>query len=408
MKIMGLQMGKKYITREDLQTLRYGSIMIMTDQDHDGSHIKGLLINFIHFFWPDLIMRHKEFLKEFITPIIKVTKKKDQGTEKLPFFTIPEYERWAEDKIRENTLRNYTIKYYKGLGTSTSLEAKEYFKAIESHRIRFFYRDAHDDDAIDLAFNKKKADNRKDWLSNYDPKIFVDHNLKDLRLLDFINRELIHFSNADNLRSIPSVIDGFKPGQRKILFACFKRKLKAEIKVAQLSGYVAEHSAYHHGEVSLSQTIVGMAQDFVGSNNLNLLKPIGQFGNRMMGGKEAASPRYIFTNLTSLARLVFHPNDNSVLNYQVEEGQRIEPDYYAPILPMCLINGAEGIGTGWSTSIPCYNPLEIADNIRKRLRNHAYNFRRMIPWFRGFTGKIELKEDGTNYLVQGSFERIPS
>ena len=85
--------------------------------------------------------------------------------------------------------------------------------------------------------------------------------------------------------------------------------------MAQLSGYVAEHSAYHHGEVSLSQTIVGMAQDFVGSNNLNLLKPIGQFGNRMMGGKEAASPRYIFTNLTSLARLVFHPNDNSVLNY---------------------------------------------------------------------------------------------
>jgi len=176
--------------------------------------------------------------------------------------------------------------------------------------------------------------------------------------------------------------------------------------VAQLSGYVAEHSAYHHGEVSLSQTIVGMAQDFVGSNNINLLKPIGQFGNRMMGGKEAASPRYIFTNLTSLARIVFHPNDNSVLNYQVEEGQRIEPDYYAPILPMCLINGAEGIGTGWSTSIPCYNPLEIADNIRKRLRNHSYNFQRMIPWFRGFTGKIELKEDGTNYLVQGSFERV--
>jgi DNA topoisomerase-2 len=110
-----------------------------------------------------------------------------------------------------------------------------------------------------LAFNKKKADLRKDWLSNYSPKIFVDHNQKDLRLFDFIHKELIHFSNADNLRSIPSLIDGFKPGQRKIIFACFKRKLRAEIKVAQLAGYVAEHSAYHHGEVSLCQTIVGMA-----------------------------------------------------------------------------------------------------------------------------------------------------
>jgi DNA topoisomerase II len=151
------------------------------------------------------------------------------------------------------------IKYYKGLGTSTSLEAKEYFKAIERHTIRFFYKDKNDDEAIDLAFNKKNVDTRKEWLSNYYPKIFVDHNQKDLRLLDFINRELIHFYNADNLRSIPSVIDGLKPGQRKILFACFKRKKKADIKVAQLSGYVTEHSAYHHGEASLCQTIITMA-----------------------------------------------------------------------------------------------------------------------------------------------------
>jgi DNA topoisomerase-2 len=126
----------------------------------------------------------------------------------------------------------------------------------------------------------------------------------------------------------------------------------------------------------------------------------------MMGGKEAASPRYIFTNLTTLARLVFHKDDDNILSYQVEEGQRIEPDFYAPILPMCLINGAEGIGTGWSTSIPCYNPLQIADNIRKRLRNRNYSFHRMIPWFRGFTGRIELKEDGTNYIVHGRFARV--
>lgn len=361
---MGLQMGKVYHHKEDLNSLRYGSIMIMTDQDHDGSHIKGLLINFLQFYWPSLIHRHNGFLKEFITPIIKATR----GNEKIPFFTIPEYERWA---LAQPNIKSFKIKYYKGLGTSTSLEAKEYFKMIDKHRIQFLYTGEIDDEAIDLAFNKKKADNRKEWLQNYDPNIFVDHNQKHLKYVDFINKELIHFSNADNLRSIPSLIDGFKPGQRKILFSCFKRNLKAEIKVAQLAGYVAEHSAYHHGEVSLCSTIVVMAQDFVGSNNINLLLPNGQFGARLMGGKEAASPRYIFTNLSSLARIIFNKNDDAILNYQVEEGMKIEPDYYAPILPMVLVNGADGIGTGWSTSIPCYDPLEICQNIKYKLKTEG-------------------------------------
>jgi DNA topoisomerase-2 len=98
---------------------------------------------------------------------------------------------------------------------------------------------------------------------------------------DFINKELILFSLADCVRSIPSIVDGLKPGQRKILFCCFKRNLTSEIKVAQLAGYVSEHSAYHHGEASLHETIIGMAQNFVGAHNINLLEPIGQFGTRL-------------------------------------------------------------------------------------------------------------------------------
>ena len=128
------------------------------------------------------------------------------------------------------------------------------------------------------------------------------------------------FSVADCARSIPSLCDGLKPGQRKILYSCFKRKLKGEIKVAQLSGYVAEHSAYHHGEVSLQQTIVSMAQNFVASNNINLLLPIGQFGTRIMGGKDSASARYIFTSLDPVTRHLFPEADDPVLNYLVEEG----------------------------------------------------------------------------------------
>lgn len=223
MKIIGLQFGKKY---EEVKDLRYGSVMIMTDQDHDGSHIKGLLINFIHHFWPSLL-RIEGFLKEFVTPIIKVTRGQ-QVVES--FFTTPEYENW---KAEQANLKPFKIKYYKGLGTSTAKEAKEYFGALEEHKIDFEYIDHEDDEKIELAFAKALADKRKLWLETYDPvSTFVDHNIKTLRYRDFVDKELILFSVADCARSIPSICDGLKPGQRKVLFGCFKRKLYSETKVA--------------------------------------------------------------------------------------------------------------------------------------------------------------------------------
>lgn len=287
-----------------MKDLRYGSVMIMTDQDTDGSHIKGLIINFIEHFWPSLF-KMPGFLKEFVTPLLKASK----GSQVYPFFTVQDFNQWGQQR----NMKGWKIKYYKGLGTSTDKEAKEYFTAIQDHRIRFEYRNEEDNKSIDLVFNVKKADERKQWLANYNPEIFVDHNIKQLGYKDFVNKEMIHFSIEDNLRSIPSLLDGMKPGQRKILFACFKRNLKEEIKVAQLSGYVAEHSAYHHGEISLAQTIIGMAQNFTGTNNINLLLPIGQFGSRNMGGKEHASARYLHTNMNKVTRsalffFFFHNN----------------------------------------------------------------------------------------------------
>ena len=133
----------------------------------------------------------------------------------------------------------------------------------------------------------------------------LDHRIRQIPIADFINKELILFSMADNIRSIPSVVDGLKPGQRKVLFGCFKRNLKTEIKVQQLQGYVAEHTAYHHGDQSLVMTIVGLAQDFCGSNNVNMLMPNGQFGTRSMGGKDAASARYIFTAVPRITRALW-------------------------------------------------------------------------------------------------------
>ncbi|KAI8620983.1 DNA topoisomerase [Chytriomyces sp. MP71] len=391
-QIIGLQQGKKY---ESTKELRYGHIMIMTDQDHDGSHIKGLIINFLDCFWPSLL-KVPGFLLEFITPIVKATPKAKGGRKKeISFFTIPEYELWKKEN---DDGKGFTIKYYKGLGTSTTEDAKKYFSDMELHRKSFKALDSDDSALIDMAFNKKKADDRKEWLRQFQPGTYMDHSVDEIPICDFINKELILFSMADNMRSIPSYVDGMKPGHRKILYCCFKRNLKNEIKVTQLAGYVSEHSAYHHGEASLFSTMVGMAQNFVGSNNLNMLEPRGQFGTRLQGGKDAASPRYIFTTLNPLARIVFHPEDDTLLKYLNDDGQDIEPEWYIPILPVLLINGSDGIGTGWSTSIPNYNPRDVVENIFRIMDGNDPE--PMMPWYRGFKGIIE-PIDKDKYKVSG-------
>ena len=388
-KILGLRNNQEY-TDSPKWELRYGKVMIMTDQDLDGSHIKGLIINLFHSHWPSLLKMN--FICSMVTPIIKATHKKTV----LSFYSLVDYEKWKES----TDTKNFTIKYYKGLGTSTTKEAKEYFKNLKD--TKYSWMNETSDNIIDLVFNKKRADDRKDWLSDYNKEDSVDFTQKEISLDTFFHKDFKHFSVYDNERSIPSLCDGLKPSQRKILFSCFKRKLTKEIKVAQLAGYVSEHSCYHHGEASLMGAIIGLAQNFVGSNNINLLVPNGQFGSRIMGGKDSASPRYIYTYLNQITNKLFNTNDNSTYTYIDDDGYQIEPEYYIPIIPLVLVNGIRGIGTGYSSHIPAHNPKDIVKCIQCCLNNEPMPA--IKPYYKDFKGTIEKIEDSTNYVSVGIYD----
>jgi DNA topoisomerase II len=383
-KIIGLESGKKY---KDINSLRYGRILIMTDQDYDGSHIRGLLINMFHELWHELI-KVPGFITYMATPIVKAHK----GKLNKVFYTQYEYEEWR----KTDASRGWNVKYYKGLGTSTRDEAKEYFKI--PNIVNYSYSDLSDT-SIDLAFNKARADNRKDWLKTYSRSDIVGPG-NQLLYEDFVNKDLIHFSNYNLERSIPNMMDGLKTSQRKILYSAFKRNLTHEIRVAQFAGYVSEHSGYHHGEASLNDAIVGMAQDFVGSNNIPWLVPQGQFGTRLQGGKDSASPRYIHTFLQAHVKQLVPKDDFDCLVYRDDDGILVEPEWYAPILPMILINGSRGIGTGYSTFIPSFNPNDLKDAITEWLEKGTGLDREFAPWTRGFKGKI-TKIDKQDYSVEG-------
>ena len=403
--IVGFRYGE-----EDLSKLRYGRVMIMTDCDVDGSHIKSLIINYICYFWPSYIKSN--FLCCFMTPLVKVFR----GKEIKQFYNIEDYMQWSRE-IGEQ-VKLWRVKYYKGLGTSTKEEACEYFRNIRNNVITYTCQGGLD--CLDLVFSpavKKNTDRRKSWISENIGVIgeiqkrgdkLIDYEKKQMELDFFIDRELVQFSIYDNRRSIPHLMDGLKPSQRKVLYACFKRGLyrksdgSGEIKVSQLSGYVSEHTAYHHGEVSLQGTIVHMAQTFVGCGNLNFLVPEGMFGTRLEGGSDCSSARYIFTYLNPELKTIFREEDLPLLNYLNEDGMLIEPEYYVPVLPTILLNGTQGIGTGWSSNIPCFRMEDVRGAVLEFLQGKEIT--PLVPWYRGFKGTVVRSNTRDGWITRGCWK----
>ena len=402
-KIVGLKEKVDY-SKPGAPPLRYGRIMILADADDDGHHIKGLLMNFIAFYWPELAKR-EGFICDMATPICKAIKRdgRDKVVKAVEFFNQVEAKTWGD----ANPTGGWVMKYYKGLGTYSPQEAKDLCKAM---KVTKYYHDDTSASKFELAFAKKHEDDRKDWLNNGVAPQPFSTTVADQRVsyTEFIDNRLKIFSMSDNIRSIPSMLDGLKPGQRKVLYAAFKKGLKKEIKVAQFAGYISEQTSYHHGEVSLYETIIGMARDYVGVNNINLFTPSGQFGSRLGGGPKlkkgdnSSAARYLFTNLAYLTRLIFIAEDEPQLTYKKDDGIDIEPEWYIPVVPMMLVNGIMGIGTGYSTFCPSYNPEDIIANIRLHLAGQP--MKPMTPWYRGYNGRIE-RLDEQRFITVGNYIR---
>ena len=418
-KILGLETGREYTGTNEL---RYGRVLIMTDADLDGHHIKGLCINLFHTQWSALL-QIPGFIGFMNTPILKANK----GNRTMVFYNEGEYNEWKGT----TNMNQWKIKYYKGLGTSTGKEFREYFQ--QKKIVGFQHTGKESDDTIDLIFNKKRASDRKDWLEKYNRDSYLNTDNITVSYEEFINKEFIHFSKYDCDRSIPNLMDGLKISLRKILYSAFKKNLTTEIKVAQFSGYVSEHSGYHHGEASLNAAIIGMAQNFIGSNNINLLMPNGQFGTRRTG-QDHASERYIYTQLNKITRSIFPKEDDAILKYLDDDGLIVEPIFYAPIVPMILINGSKGIGTGFSTDIMCYNPIQIIDYLKNKLEQEIAmdleiemeldsekkaepntsiqtqtqtqkSTEEFLPYYEGFQGTIEKIATG-KFLFKGKYTKI--
>lgn len=420
-EVIGLVRDVDYSEDGNYKTLRYGKICILTDADDDGVHIRGLLLNFFYRYWRELFKMG--LISSFSTSIVKIINKRDTKKTSI-FYTNEEFEQWLEEN--ENLVRSYNIKYYKGLGSHQPGDEVLY---VDDPKVLTFITDKGDREALELAFNKKNVESRKSWIlkdleqpSGKLRKIKKRSIVKyegEIRIPEFIDSHMIIYFLRALIRAIPNMYDSFKDGQRQVFYCATKHPVARthDVNVDVLMGYIKSEAHYHHGPTSLENTIVGMAQGFVGTNNIPLLVNSGEFGSRFC--KKNSAGRYLYTRLELLSTFIYRQEDEPLLVHTVSDGKEVAYKHYVPILPTLLINGESGIAVGWSTEIPSFNPEEIIEWIERWLEDEEYYQKKekgtkFTPWYRGFKGDIELtkvrgklgwKSTGTLTKVNNQKER---
>lgn len=220
---------------------------------------------------------------------------------------------------------------------------------------------------------------------------------------DFINTDFLPYAVYDCQRSIPSMVDGMKVSQRKIIHTVLKTlKEGVDIKVTNLGSAASNETHYKHGEDSIVDTVVGLAQDFAGSNNYPLLEKEGQFGTAI--DNDAANPRYIHVRRSKLLTQMFDQDDLNLVEYQLFDDELIEPKFFLPKMPLIVINGGFGIGTGYSSNILPRCPKNVKKYMEQVANGSVLDSSLLLPHFNGFKGTVERIEKN-KFMVKGLLER---
>jgi DNA topoisomerase-2 len=393
-KILGLEYGRTYTTPDDLRRLNYRYMVLMADQDYDGGHIVGLMVNWIETMWPSLLHARPDFIKRFATPIVVARRRKGVPVTlpaELKFLSLPTFTAWLDEDASRST--TYAFAYYKGLGGHSSAAGREYFSSLDDYVVSLTYDVARDRETLLDFFDKSRADARRRMLETvFDASSFVDYTQRSVSVKTYLLNETLHYSHDHNIRNITDM-DGMKRTQRKVIYAVRKHVRPGQVvKLQPLAMQAAKDTHYHHGDASLYSTMVGMGQAHVGTNNVNLLSCDGQFGSRHASRDVFTSPRYLSTGLTPITNKLFRPEDDAILTYRVEDGaERVEPTVFAPVVPIDMLNGCSGVGTGWRTEMPAFYPPEVIAVFRARVQGRedwAAAAAAMLPWYDGFSGGV--------------------
>ena len=225
--------------------------------------------------------------------------------------------------------------------------------------------------------------------------------MQEIKIQDLLNKQLVNYASYDNIRKIGSAIDGLKNASRKVIFTVLEKKIKEKTKVLQLSNKCAEYADYLHG--SLDGVVVTLAQDFAGTNNIPLLQKFGNFGTRCI--QEASAPRYIFARGSDELFDLF--KDSEILEQQYFEGSRIEPKFYTPTLPMLLVNGSEGVSSGFAQKILPRNPENLKKYILEKLSGKEPSEELLNPYAKNFKGNFRKDVETPNkWYIEGVVEHV--
>ena len=358
------------------RVLRYGKIILMTDADSDGFHIRGLLICFLKKFVPQYI--HENRVHIFLTPVVKIAHKDKEyfpyEIEKLSVFLGQLGD--IEKEIR--------IKHYKGLGSHTQEEITSFFTNYRTHLRQLVYVKGSDDLFACAFGDKGKQQYRKD-IKDSEEAISCDNERLTYNI--FFEQYKGHISRMC-YRSLPHVGDGLTPARRKILFTMLGQSTCTPMKVTQFAGRVSHVTAYHHSQESLNKTIILLAQDFVGANNTPLLVGAGNFGTRADNGDDCAQSRYLSVKASPLLPLIFPKDDFAYLNCRYEDGIAVEPEYLTPVIPLHFLNGFQSCAMSFSTRFHSHALVDLINQVRKALQSMEYKFS-IKPFHINFRGFIE-------------------